>query len=115
MTKPHADIDAVVRDYFEGWFDGDVERMDRALHPDLVKRWSRDVSKITTKERMLELTAAGEGREDGVDRTLEIEVDDVFEDIATARVRSAVYHEYVQLVRAEDGWKIANTLWRLRT
>jgi hypothetical protein len=22
-------------DYFEGWFDGDAERMDRALHPNL--------------------------------------------------------------------------------
>jgi hypothetical protein len=113
MTKPD-EIDAVVRDYFEGWYDGDTARMDRALHPELVKRWSRDVTKVTTKERMLELTAAGAGREDGVDRTLQIEVDDVYGDIATARVRSAVYHEYVQLVRTGDGWKIANALWRLR-
>jgi hypothetical protein len=29
-------------DYFEGWFDGDVERIDRALHPDLVKRRAGD-------------------------------------------------------------------------
>ena len=38
----------------------------------------------------------------------------VFEDIASVTVRSAVYHEYVQLVRTSDGWKIANTLWQLR-
>ncbi len=25
-------------DYFEGWFDGDATRMERALHPDLAKR-----------------------------------------------------------------------------
>jgi hypothetical protein len=114
MTKEHSEIDAVVRDYFEGWFDGDVERMDRALHPELVKRRSADLSTVTTKARMLELTAAGEGREDGRDRTLEVEVDDVREEIATARVRSAVYDEFVQLVRTDDGWKIANALWRLR-
>ncbi|HEX5995475.1 MAG TPA: nuclear transport factor 2 family protein [Jiangellales bacterium] len=32
------DKDAVVgtvKDYFEGWFDGDAERMERALHPAL--------------------------------------------------------------------------------
>ena len=36
-----ADHDAIVRaalDYFEGWFDGDAARMERALHPDLAKR-----------------------------------------------------------------------------
>lgn len=114
MTKDHPEIDAVVRDYFEGWYDGDVGRMDRALHPDLVKRSSHNVATVTTKERMLELTAAGAGREDGADRTLEIDVDDVREDIAAARVRSAVYDEFVQLVRTDDGWRIANALWRLR-
>ena len=31
-------ITQAVLDYFEGWFDGDVARMERALHPDLAKR-----------------------------------------------------------------------------
>jgi len=31
-------VEAVAREYFESWFAGDSERMDRALHPDLVKR-----------------------------------------------------------------------------
>src|SRR5687767_3453035 len=30
-------VDAVL-DYFEGWFDGDAGRMERALHPGLAKR-----------------------------------------------------------------------------
>ena len=113
MTKQ--DIVATVRDYFEGWYDADVARMNRALHPELVKRSTSDLSRVTTKERMLELTAEGAGREDGEDRTLEIEVDDVFGDIATARVQSAVYQEYVQLVRTDEGWQIANALWALRS
>jgi hypothetical protein len=103
-------------DYFEGWFDGDVERMDRALHPDLVKRSPGEehgvTLGVTTKERMLELTAAGAGAEDGVDRRLEVEIEDVYGDIASVTVNSAAYHEYLQLVRTPDGWKIANALWR---
>jgi ketosteroid isomerase-like protein len=98
-------------DYFEGWFDGDVARMDSALHPDLVKRRAGDELGVTTKERMLELTRDGEGKADGDDRTLEVEVHGVHGDIATATVRSAVYHEYLHLVRTRDGWKIANALW----
>jgi ketosteroid isomerase-like protein len=103
---------ATVRDYFEGWFDGDPVRMERALHKDLVKRRAGDDLSVTTKERMLELTRRGEGKEDAVDRTLDIEVEDVYGDIASATVCSAVYHEYVQLVRTRDGWKIANALWQ---
>lgn len=39
LTQPSdvADVEAVARDYIEGWYEGDVEGMDRALHPDLVK------------------------------------------------------------------------------
>jgi Putative lumazine-binding len=107
-----AAVVAAALDYFEGWFDGDVERMDRALHPDLVKRSSGEKLGITTKERMLELTAAAEGTEDGKDRRLEVEIEDLHGDIASVTVRSAVYHEYLHLVRTHDGWKIANALWR---
>ena len=31
-------ITAAALDYVEGWFDGDTDRMRRALHPDLAKR-----------------------------------------------------------------------------
>lgn len=105
-------VTQVALDYFEGWFDGDVERMDRALHPDLVKRRAGDELGITTKERMLELTRTGAGKEDAADRTLDVTVEDVSGEIASVTVCSAVYYEYLQLVRTSDGWKIANALWR---
>jgi hypothetical protein len=109
-------IKAVVLYYFEGWFTADTARMDRALHRDLVKRWPGDDQAsslgITTKERMLELTAAGEGRGDVGDGTIDARVADVRDDIATVIVRGGVYDEYLHLVRTRDGWKIANALWR---
>jgi hypothetical protein len=110
MTK---EIEAAVLDYFEGWHDGDVTRMERALHPDLLKRSPYNALRPTTRERMLELTAAGAGAEDAGNGRVRIEVHDVWKDIANATVTSAVYREYVQLVRTDDGWKITNTLWQL--
>jgi putative lumazine-binding protein len=107
-------IKAAVTDYYEGWFEGDVARMERALHPDLVKRSAGDRLGITTKERMLELTAGGEGANDACDGRLEIEIENVFCDIASVTVRAGPYHEYLHLVRTGEGWKIANALWRLR-
>jgi ketosteroid isomerase-like protein len=108
----HELITQVALDYFEGWFDGDAVRMDRALHPDLVKRRAGEELGVTTKERMVELTRRGEGKADAPDRRLEVVVEDVYGDIASVTVRSAPYYEYLHLVRTRDGWKIANTLWQ---
>jgi hypothetical protein len=110
MTNDEA-ITSVVRDYFEGWFDADAARMERALHHNLVKRSSK-VERILTKDAMVEMTRNGDGREDGRDRSLDIRVGDVYGDIAHATVHSSVYHEYVQLVRTDDGWKIVTALWQ---
>jgi Putative lumazine-binding len=118
LTKDRADVVATALDYFEGWFDGDVERLDRALHPGLAKRSLSQVDpdspelRTVTKERMLGLTAEGEGkREDPGDRRIDVEVVDVCGNIATVVIRSAVYREYLHLVCTDDGWKIVNALW----
>ena len=103
---------AAALDYFEGWFDGDEARMDKALHRDFVKRRAGEELGILTKERMLELTRRGEGKVDSADRTLAVDVVDLYGDIACVIVRSAVYHEYLHLVRTSSGWKIANALWQ---
>jgi hypothetical protein len=108
-------ITATARDYFEGWYDADADRMARALHPELAKRTQDGANDVrtTTRDRMLELTEAGEGHADGVDRMLDISVVDVHDGIATAVVRSAVYREYLHVVRTDEGWKIVNALWAL--
>jgi ketosteroid isomerase-like protein len=113
-TNPETDaITQIVLDYFQGWFEGDAVRMDRALHRDLVKRRSGEDLGTTTKPRMIELTQQGEGKEDAADGRIDIQVDDIYGDMASVTVHTATYHEYVHLVRTADGWKIANTLWQL--
>jgi ketosteroid isomerase-like protein len=107
------EIERTVLDYFEGWFEADAARMDRALHPDLAKRRAGEELGITTKPRMVELTQQGEGRADRRDGRIEVEVHDVYRDAATATVRTATYHEYLHLVRTEGGWRIADALWQL--
>jgi hypothetical protein len=93
-TTAEAAVVEAVLDYFEGWFDGDAERMERALHPGLAKRsLEKDGRTLneTSAEWMNDATARGVGRErDPGDRQIEVEVDDVHGTIANARVRSAV-------------------------
>ena len=119
-TDDESAIVATVLDYFEGWFEGDPTRMERALHPALAKRspaGSAGAGALTEDSAgtMLEATARGVGTTrlppDG-DPRIEIEVEDVYDTIASVTVRSAVYHEYLHLVRTPAGWRIANALWK---
>ena len=66
-TGPTTDEVAVVQaalDDFEGWFDGDAARIERALHPELAKRsigqLSSDSERLETitRQQMLESTAS---------------------------------------------------------
>ena len=111
-----AAVEAVARDYIEGWYTGDVDRMDRALHADLVKRIPSDAScgafRHVTKERMIELTASGGG--DSPEAVFEIEVYDVLAGVASARTISPEYIDYLHLVETPRGWKIANVLFITR-
>jgi hypothetical protein len=86
---------------------------------DLAKRSPDDaplpgeLEKLTARE-MIEATAKGFGKtRDVPDRRIEVEVEHVHRDIANVTVRSAVYVEYLQLVRMpRQGWKIVNALWQ---
>jgi hypothetical protein len=95
--------------------------MERALHPELVKRsleqdtsGAENVRTITARE-MIDMTASGKGQSEDVDdRRIEIEVHDASESIASATVRCALYIDLLQLLRTRDGWKIVNVAWRDR-
>jgi len=108
-----------ILDYFEGWFDGDATRMDRALHPGLAKHaMGQDAARsedllVTTRDEMVEATTQGRGRlRDVPDRAIRIEIVGMSGDIASVVVHSAVYVEYALLARTGDGWRITSTLWR---
>ena len=110
-------IVAASLDYYEGWFEGDASRMERALHPDLVKRSLAEdglsVEMLSARD-MIDATARGVGRtrDPGPEsRMIEVHVDHVFGDIATVTTTSAVYVDYLQLARTREGWKIVNALW----
>lgn len=110
-----AAVESVVRDYIEGWYTADVTRMDRALHEDLVKRMPVDGAKGTqlqpvSKAKMIELT--GDGGGENPEAAFEIIVDHVSGPIATARVTSPEYLDYLHLAKSGEEWKIVNVLFR---
>lgn len=112
-------VEAAVRDYFDGWFDGDVERMRRAVHPSLTKRAVNEdggasvgVSSCTAEE-MIAWTSSGNGVRRALSgRAYEIRIDEISADIAAVTVHSDPYVEFLHLARTRAGWQIVNALWR---
>lgn len=114
-------ITAVALDYAEGWYTGDARRMDRACHGDLIKRtliregegWN--TGPISTGPAMVRWTAEGGGSEFEGELEYDLQILDVFRDIASVRCLTAEYVDYLQLAKfGDDGWKIVNVLWQLR-
>jgi hypothetical protein len=102
MTDEKA-IKSTVLDYFEGWFDGDAGRMERALHPQLAKRsLGNGTLDEDTAPEMIEATAAGSGKHrDPGERRIDIDVVEIYGPI----------REYLHLGQTDEGWKIVNALW----
>ena len=127
-----ADVTAIERaalDYMEGWFTGDPVRMRRALHPDLAKRclcYEADGEEangefyLSNAEQLVRQTAEG-GETNWSDapydpergrNNFDVKVFEIFGDVASARVWSQAYVEYLHLGNfGEAGWKIVNILY----
>ena len=114
-------VRSVVMDYVQGWFDGDASRMERALHPQLVKRCrgiegdDPDALETLSAREMIDATADGEGRrEDAADRRIEIRIDYLSGGVASVQCFCHRYVDLLHLIDMPDGWKIVNAAWRLR-
>jgi hypothetical protein len=114
-------VEQVARDYLEGWYAADPERIGRALHADLAKRYvhtfpsGRQAVQSVTREVMVEMTRAGGGSERPADaRNVAAQVLEISGDIAVVRASSAEYLEYLSLARCNGRWQIVNVLWRFQ-
>jgi hypothetical protein len=121
VTGDEDAVRSVVMDYVEGWFEGDAGQMERALHPELVKRCrgiegdDPDALETLSAREMIDATADGEGRrEDAADRRIEIRIDHLSDGIASVQCFSHRYVDLLHLIDMPDGWKIVNAAWRLR-
>ena len=126
FTPDSEDIQAITetsRDYIEGWFTADEERVQRCMHPQLVKRtiW-HDLQKGAWQpsnpldaEMMVGYTREGGGSAlPESEKAYEIVILDVFRDIATVKVLSSPYMDYLHLVKINDRWIIVNVLYEVR-
>jgi hypothetical protein len=110
-------------DYIEGWYEGDAERMERALHPDLAKRIVRpnpDNKNFSRLDQMSALsliqgTKRGGGKLTPKEKQLkEITILDSFENAASVKIVASDWIDYLHIAKLNGRWVIVNVLWELK-
>lgn len=118
-----AGIRAAALDYAEGWFEGNADRMARAVSPELVKRIvirdtvsGKDMIQGMGSTVLVNSTRRGFGKGTPVDKQeKEVKIYDIFRGSAVARVTMTDWIDYLQLARVDGRWVIVNVLWERKT
>ena len=117
-----AAIKQAALDYIEGWYEGNAERMERALHPDLAKRIVRTDAK-SGRSRLEQMSALGliQGVRAGYGKNTprekqqkDVTILDVYENAASVKVVAADWIDYLHLAKYNGRWVIVNVLWELK-
>ena len=106
-----------VMDYVEGWYSADGTRMQRALSPHLAKRRvvSNDEIWDVNKVWMVEATKNGRGRIPEPEKGLkDITILDQTDTIASVKLVSNDFVDYLHLTKTNGEWVIVNALWDYR-
>lgn len=116
-----AAIRAAALDYIDGWYEGDAERMERALHPHLAKRMVY-ADPQSGRSRLVEITAlelvqstrAGAGKLPPAERRRDVTILDIFGNAAVVKVDATAWVDYLEAIKWNGRWVIVNVVWENR-
>jgi hypothetical protein len=108
-------------DYVEGIYNAEPDRLERSVHPDLIKRGyfkkqpGADYS-LEPMTRAQLITLAGNWNKDKkrpIDTyPKQVDVYDVLDQTATAKVTAMWGVDYMHLAKHDGRWKIINIVWQ---
>jgi hypothetical protein len=117
-----AAIKQTALDYIEGWYEGNAERMERALHPELAKRIV-ETNPQTGRSRLSQMSAmtlvqgtrAGGGTKTPKEKQQkDVTILDVFERAASVKIVASDWIDYLHMAKSNGRWVIVNVLWELK-
>ena len=125
QTASDADKEAIKQtalDYIEGWYEGNAERMERALHPELAKRIVRTDPKSGRSNlgqmsamTLVQYTRSGGGKQTPKEKQQkDVTILDVFENAASVKVVASNWVDYLQMAKWSGHWVIVNVLWEMK-
>src|SRR5262245_6432144 len=108
-------------DYIEGWYEGNAERMERALHPELAKRIVRTTPEGKSRldqmgaMTLVQGTRAGGGKSTPKEQQQkDVTILDIYRNAASVKIVASKWIDYLHLAKFNDRWVIVNVLWELK-
>jgi len=117
-----AAIKQTALDYIEGWYEGNAERMERALHPELAKRIVRTDPKNNRSNlgqmsamTLVQYTRSGGGKQTPKEKQLkDVTILDVYENAASVKVVASDWIDFLHMAKWNGHWVIVNVLWEMK-
>jgi hypothetical protein len=116
-----AAIKQTALDYIEGWYEGNAERMERAVHPELAKRIVHSNAEGRSRlDQMSAMTLVMGTRRGGGKNTppekqqKDVTILDVYENAASVKVVASEWIDYLHMAKFGGRWVIVNVLWELK-
>ena len=123
-AQTDADKEAIKRtalNYAEGWYEGNAEKMESALHPDLAKRIVRNnpqgqsglgqMSALT----LIQGTRAGSGKQTPKEeQQKDVTILDTMGGAATVKLEMRDWVDYMHIGKFNGKWVIINVLWETK-
>src|SRR6185436_7020083 len=114
-------IKATALDYIEGWYEGNPERMERALHPDLAKRIVRTNDRGQSMLGQMSAMSLVQGVRNGGGKNTpkerqqkDVTILDVFGNAASVKIVASDWIDYLHVAKSNGRWVIVNVLWELK-
>ena len=113
------DIKEAALSYMDSWYKGDPKRMKQSLHKKLAKRslqksiGGNNLLGFTSASDMISYTRGGVGERlgwDGID--IKVVVLDHYKDIASVKIVTPHYYEYLHMIRIANEWRIINAVYQ---
>lgn len=120
-----SDADAIRQtalDYIEGWYEGNPERMEKSLHPELAKRIAFTDARTGRSSldhmgvmSLVQQTRVGYGKQVPTDKQQkDVTILDVFGNAASVKVVASGWIDYMHMAKYNGKWVIINVLWELK-
>ena len=106
-------VRATVTDYIEGYYAGDANRMQQTLHPHYLKHMiHRDIPmrEKSGSEMIGEVRKNGASGLPQADKTEQVQVLDVAGQIASAKLTTPHWVDYMTLAKSDGKWKILSVV-----
>lgn len=117
-----SDLEAIRKtalDYGLGWYEGNAERMERSLHPDLAKRVllpdqrsGKGKIEQMSAMKLVQSTRKGGGKKTPIEtRRTDVTVFDVYGNAACVKLEMDGWIDYMHMSKIGGRWVIVNVLW----